>query len=121
MATKWLFQADLISVVDGDTVKLRTHKMMDYGFRFHVRGEYEDNFRLARIDAPEKRGDTKEAGLASKVWLEDRLQGASLEVESEKHGKYRWIIELYEVKTDGTRANINDELVAAGHAIYREY
>jgi micrococcal nuclease len=59
----YIYKAELIRVVDGDTVDLR----IDLGFDT-LRKE---RFRLYGIDAPEMR---TEAGKASKKWLWDALQ-----------------------------------------------
>ena len=59
----YIYKAELIRVVDGDTVEL----MIDLGFSQFTK----QTMRLYGIDAPEMR--TKE-GKAAKAWLEDDLQ-----------------------------------------------
>jgi micrococcal nuclease len=59
----YIYKAELIRVVDGDTVDL----VIDLGFDT----SRHERFRLYGIDAPETR---TEAGKASKAWLWDALQ-----------------------------------------------
>jgi endonuclease YncB( thermonuclease family) len=58
----YIYKAELIRVVDGDTVDL----IIDLGFDTSRK----ERFRLYGIDAPELRF---EAGKAAKAWLEDAL------------------------------------------------
>jgi micrococcal nuclease len=58
----YIYKAELIRVVDGDTVDL----IIDLGFDTFRR----ERFRLYGIDAPEIR---TEAGKAARAWLEDAL------------------------------------------------
>ena len=100
-------------VIDGDTVDAE----IDLGFNTwrHVR------LRLARINAPEKRGSSREKGKAATKWLTDVIEDEWLLVRTiatqkgpDKKGKYgRYLVEIFK---DGK--NINDELVSAGHAVY---
>ncbi len=104
------YNAELIKVIDGDTIKLK----VDCGFRL----TYTDNFRLARINAPEVRGDEREQGLKAKVFVINEFsQSRFCTVETIKHGKYRWVAEI--TLADGT--NLSDRLVENGHAIYKSY
>ena len=107
---KYVYECELVKVVDGDTVKLR----VDCGFNI----TFTDNFRLSDIDAPEMRGPGKEAGAASKEFLIKFLEGKKLLIESLKYrGKYgRYIVRL---QADDAWAN--DTLVKEGHAKYRKY
>jgi endonuclease YncB( thermonuclease family) len=59
----YIYKAELIRVVDGDTVEL----MIDQGFDT----QRKERFRLYGVDAPEMR---YEAGKASKKWLWEALQ-----------------------------------------------
>src|SRR5262245_4970802 len=60
----WTYKAELVRVTDGDTVVLN----LDLGFRIHLHKEI---FRLARINAPERKSAE---GEASKQALSGFLQ-----------------------------------------------
>ena len=100
------YRCTLERVIDGDTVDLG----VDLGFRIHVH----TRFRLAGIDAPELRGETSEAGAASKIWLVEILENATLlMVKSTRGDKYgRWLADIW---ADGV--NVNEEMVALGYAV----
>jgi len=114
MRHQWNFLATVKKVIDGDTIKFTIDRgFYDYSVM---------NIRLARIDAPEKRkGETE--GYASKEWLEKLLEGHDvILLNTFKHGKYRWVADLYLKDESGEfTINISDELVKAGHAVYRSY
>lgn len=103
----YTYKAVLVRVVDGDTVFLN----VDLGFRaFMVL-----NFRLARINAPEMRGDTLLAGTAAKEELERLLAPGNLVVLSSKSDKYgRWLGEILVGGLQGK--NVNDMMLANGFA-----
>lgn len=106
----WEYRATVLRVVDGDTIDCS----VDLGFCTyqHVR------FRLARIDAPEPRGATRDEGKAARLYLSALILGQSVTISSEKTGSWgRWIAEV--IGPD--RLNVSDSLVLAGHAVYREY
>jgi micrococcal nuclease len=118
----YIYKAELIRVVDGDTVDL----IIDLGFDT-LRKE---RFRLYGIDAPELR---TEAGKASKKWLWDVLQPLeaiyietlqlSTKAKRDKYG--RFLAVLYSDLGD-LRANlppktlalesINSQMIEVGHA-----
>jgi micrococcal nuclease len=101
------YRAELVRVVDGDTVILH----VDCGFTMWRR---HDSYRLGRIDAPEM--STPEGRIA-KAALEAHLQGKALVVQTQKADKYgRYLVEVF-----ANGACVNDWLVAEGHAVYRVY
>jgi micrococcal nuclease len=118
----YIYKAELIRVVDGDTVDL----IIDLGFDT-LRKE---RFRLYGIDAPELR---TAAGKAAKAWLWDALQplGAiyveTIQLETKaKRDKYgRFLAVLYDdlgelraklpPKTLAP-ASINAKMIVEGHA-----
>jgi micrococcal nuclease len=118
---KWVRNAKVVKVVDGDTIDCE----VDLGFRMFAR----TRFRLARINAPETRGEERERGLVTKKYVtgvfflpvEEGIpfQGCNVTIQSFKRpGKYgRWIAEV--ILKDGT--NLSDMLVAEELAEYREY
>ncbi len=114
----WLYhyRALITAVYDGDTVTVE----LDLGLKTVVRGE---KVRLHRINAPEMRGDEKVEGKASRDYLRGRILGKEVIIETfrDKRGKYgRYIAEIW-LPENGGYTNINDELVAQGHAVYKEY
>jgi len=121
MLHKWTFFAQIVSVVDGDTLKLD----VDQGFRNWILGE---NFRLARIDTPELKKDNNK-GHESKGWVEEFIKNNSdknktILIECSKHGRYRWVIEVYLREFAGSKKytiNLNDMIVKAGMGVYKKY
>jgi micrococcal nuclease len=122
----WKFKLLGYRVYDGDTVM---DMLVDLGFgiTLSITG------RLYCINAPEIRGETREAGLAARDWLKGRLDDAEeLVVETivkldapgkpdwprpQQKGKFgRWLVRLH---ADGR--NLNDEMVEAGHAREARY
>lgn len=104
----YTYRATLLRVIDGDTVVLD----LDLGFKLYRTNE---SYRLGRIDAPEL---NTALGPASRDHLSVLLAGAaSLQVTTAKADKYgRWLVELF-----GDGVNLNDRMVADGHASYRTY
>ena len=83
------YKTKVMRWVDGDTLLC----LIDLGFHTHK----EERIRLARIDAPELRGERKEEGKALKELLTQRYpQGTMITLESKKRDNYgRFIGELY--------------------------
>jgi micrococcal nuclease len=74
-------------VVDGDTLDV----CIDLGFHLYI----QQRVRLLGIDAPEKRGASREAGLASQRRLESLIAGASemyIETKLDRTDKYGRIL-----------------------------
>lgn len=110
------YKAEVTSVYDGDTITVD----IDLGLKTKVVGE---KLRLHRINAAEVRGEEREAGLVSRDYLRSRIDGKTIYIQTikDKRGKYgRYIAEIW-LEEDGTWVNINDELVAKGLAVYKEY
>ena len=107
------YRAELVRVVDGDTVDLK----VDLGF--HMTACL--RFRLLGIDAPEVRGPEKIDGRAATHYLQSLLAGHdTLYVESVKTGKFgRWLGLIYTGAR--SRITVNDQMVTAGHAVVAEY
>jgi micrococcal nuclease len=118
----YIYKAELIRVVDGDTVEL----MVDQGFSQFTK----QTMRLYGIDAPEMR---TEEGKAAKKWLWEALQPLeaiyvqTIQLETKaKRDKYgRFLAVLYrefgDVRTKLPEKrlaleSINSEMIEVGHA-----
>lgn len=105
--TLYHYRAVIKEVVDGNHVTAD----IDLGFSIWRHGE---TFRLARVDAPEPSGATRAAGEAAEEFLKNLIEGKEVLIHSlvdpEREGRY-----LVDIWLDG--ANVNDQLVAAGHAV----
>ncbi|ODC01215.1 nuclease [Candidatus Thiodiazotropha endoloripes] len=111
-APGYTYRATITGVYDGDTVTAD----IDLGLSTWVHGE---KLRLHRIDAPEVRGAERPAGLESRDWLREKVLGKTVIIQTikDRKGKYgRYLAEIWL-----NRQNVNDLIVAAGHAEYRDY
>jgi len=123
MKTRYVYNAQIMRVIDGDSVEV----IVDCGFGIAFRMKA----RLYAINAPEMKTDE---GKRAKIALTNLLNKYSLSTEMWSHsvkthkqsskndmdasGKYgRWLIEIIgKRKPDGTLVNLNQEMVALGHA-----
>lgn len=108
----YTYQAEVTGVYDGDTVTAD----IDLGFGVVLKGQ---KLRLARIDAPELRGNNKKNGLKSRDWLRGQVLNRMVTVRTkkDKKGRYgRYIVEIFI-----SSKNINDELVSSGFAVHKSY
>lgn len=107
-------------IIDGDTMDV----LIDQGL--HIEGRRE-RLRLARIDAPEKRGAEKEAGYAAMVLVKLKCPPGStvyLQTIKDKSGGFgRFLAEVFfeDPNESGVLTNLNDLLVRLGHAEYKDY
>lgn len=107
----YTYKAQVIKVVDGDTIDA----IVDLGFDVKV----EMRFRLTGIDTPEIRTKDiaeKNAGLAAKAKVEQLIGGKQITIKtdkdsSEKYGRYLATI-FYGEKL----INLNEQLVSEGLA-----
>lgn len=100
-------------VIDGDTF------VADVSF--NVLGNVfilkEQHFRMEGINAPERKGETKELGEASRAFLESVIGGKTVEVVVPSKEKYgRWLATVYLGDLD-----VNGYMVQQGYAVFREY
>jgi micrococcal nuclease len=118
-----MYKAELIRVVDGDTVDL----IIDLGFDTSRK----ERFRLYGIDAPEM--NTAE-GKAAKAWLQEALkpleaiyvQAIQLSTKAKRDKYGRFLAVLYGdlsniqasrlIKTLISPVSINAQMIAEGHA-----
>ncbi|SHI95322.1 micrococcal nuclease [Malonomonas rubra DSM 5091] len=114
----YYYRAKIVSVYDGDTC----HADLDLGFGIWKKKE---TLRLSRINAPEIRGESKEAGRLSRDYLRGLIldKEVMLQTLRDSKGKYgRYIAEIWlQDSVDDSWHNVNDLLVEKGHAIYQEY
>ena len=102
-------------IYDGDTVWLEVD--LGFGHLFRL-----GPCRLFGIDTPEvNRRASKEAGIAARDYLRgmlEHLEWFRVQSEKDEKGKYgRYLVRIY--LPDGRC--VNDLLVTAGHAIYKDY
>jgi endonuclease YncB( thermonuclease family) len=116
--------AEVVKVVDGDTVDLRLTKTfsLPVDFGFYIKDSVSLSktavirFRLNGINAPEMSGATKVAGLASKAELERLLKLGPITVVSYGQEKYgRWLGGLT-VDQGDTPVNVNQSMIDGGFA-----
>ncbi len=121
------YVGEVVRIVDGDTVEV----IIDQGFDNLTR----QVLRLDEIDAPEMRGETKEAGVASRLHLVGLIAeyGKFLYMTTrkkrsgdEKRGKFgRYLVTLLAPAGDpaapGELVNLNHRMVHDGHARWLEY
>jgi micrococcal nuclease len=115
-ANLYNYRARVLSVHDGDTCKVE----IDLGLMMWKHGE---TIRLARINAPELTGNSARQGRASRDHLKSLIEGKEvlLSTSRDKREKYgRYLGEIW-LLVDGVYTNINDCLVADGHAEYKTY
>jgi len=127
MIEPYTYEADLVRVIDGDTVVLTLHKMFSYDidFGFYIKENLTSeksttmHFRLLGINTPEITGVNEEErakGLAAKAELERLLKLGEITANTTKPDKYgRWLVTIF-VKTIDAVINVNDELVKTGFA-----
>ena len=114
---KYIYRAKLDRVVDGDTVDA----LIDVGFDIWVK----KRIRFMGLDAWESRTrdlEEKKLGLAAKSRVIELLETTSskpgyFRLKSHGVGKYGRVLgELFVMDADGKQWNINETLIAEGHA-----
>ena len=115
-----MYQYKVLSfrVIDGDTVDLT----LDLGFNIY----HNARFRLAGINAPEMRGESKEQGKESRTallaYLKQYASFLEAHTEKDKTDKYgRYIVKLFGVINGSTLININEVMVSKGFAVEQQY
>ena len=107
----WAYRAQLVKVIDGDTLQV----VIDAGLNCYRT----ERLRLLGVNTPEKRGPTHGAGLLAQGYVEEWLEDAEGEwplvivtQKSDAFGRY-----LARVWRSDDGACLNDDLLAAGHAV----
>lgn len=111
------YKAFVSSVYDGDTCTVD----VDLGFHTWIKSE---SVRLSRINAPELKGNERDAGLISRDFLRSLILKKeiilkTLKDQKEKYGRY--LGEIWIADESGKMINVNDLMVSSGNAVYREY
>lgn len=111
------YKSKIIEVYDGDTCTID----IDLGLHIWIKDE---KIRLNRINAPELKGEERSEGLKSRDYLRSLVLDKEVIIETikdkkEKYGRYLAEIWIKENETD--YLNVNDMMVNAGFAIYKEY
>ncbi len=113
----YFYRAIVQKVYDGDTCTVD----IDLGLNTWIRGE---RIRLARIDAPEIRGEEREEGIRARDFLRALIDGREVLIQTlkDRKGKYgRYLGEIWLLEDDETWLNINDVMVEKGFATYVNY
>lgn len=111
------YRAHVVSVYDSDTCTAD----IDLGLGVWVRGE---KLLLHRINAPEFTGTDKPAGIRAREHLKSLIEGKPVLLQTikdrrEKYGRY--LAEVWLEQPNAAPLNVNDALVAAGHARHQDY
>lgn len=103
------YDVEVIRVIDGDTFVGNVHAhIMDS--ELVLNNIY---FRMLDINAPEKNGKTKAAGLAAKAFLEGIILGKIVQVDAHEHDSFgRKLAKVYYQGVD-----INNLMLINGHAV----
>jgi len=107
------YNAKVLSVYDGDTIRVD----LDLGFGIWMRNQ---SIRFTGIDTPELRGDSKEAGIASRDRLIELLTQADNKcviktTKDNQRGKWGRI--LGEIWVDTQPISVNEILLNEGLAV----
>lgn len=114
LAAPYQYLATVTRVIDGDTVEVVREAGCDITQRLTL--------RLYGINTPEMRGETKAAGLLARAYLVSPLAEHHPKVLIRTHRDKadsfrRYLAEVIAERPDGTVTNLNQALVAAGHAV----
>jgi micrococcal nuclease len=117
----YIYRALCVSVYDGDTITVD----VDLGFGVWMHGQ---KLRLFGINAPEVRGDEREAGLESRDALRAMLPAGKpivIATKRDRKGKYgRWLAEVFymtNTNPEGPMNSVTETLVVRGFAKRASY
>ena len=105
------YRAETLSVVDGDTVRLR----LDLGDSTYRKR----SVRLLGVNAPEVVGETRAAGLAAKEYLEGLLPAGTfvfVRTHKDRTTFERLLGEVFVADESGELESVGEALISAGHA-----
>lgn len=109
----YVYKGYVESVYDGDTARIT----LDLGCNIRL---YNEPIRIFGIDAPEMRGEFKEAGKLSRDFLREQILHKEVFVRTvkDKKGKYgRLLGHIYTI--DGNA--VDAMMVGADHAVFKKY
>ena len=100
-------------VIDGDTC------VVEVELGFHITTTLV--VRLRGINAPELRGETREAGLAARDFLVSLVEGKEVQLMTfknpgDKYGRWLGVLYLWGQNTPAD-TSVNDRMIEAKHAI----
>lgn len=110
------YRAIVVNVYDGDTVNVN----IDLGLSTWINNE---KLRLARINAPEIRGEERTKGIKSRDFLRELLLNKKVVIQTikdrkEKFGRY--LAEIW-IEKNGKFINVNDLMVEMKFAKFKKY
>jgi len=110
----YVYSGFVTRVIDADTLEI------DVDLGFHLKTK--QHFRLVNVNAPEMRGDQREAGLAAKQYAMDRLLLKEVVIRTAKADSFgRWLAHVWILNYKFEADDFNAELVNLGYAIpYRD-
>lgn len=129
MDDPYVYNATIVRVVDGDTVRLKLWRPFraEWDFGFYIKEvidtvrSIEMNCRLLGINAPETRGAPKEEvalGKQSTDELSAIINSGRLIAQTSKPDKYgRWLADIWVVDTEGRAIHVNSYMVDNGFAV----
>tara|TARA_R110000772_G_scaffold20466_1_gene56654 strand:+ start:15983 stop:16327 length:345 start_codon:yes stop_codon:yes gene_type:complete len=113
----YTYKAYVVSIYDGDTIRVN----VDLGFGVYNKGNNGkgEPLRLYGINAPEVRGEQRDQGLISRDRLRELILDKDIIIKTIKDSKGKYGRYLANVYLDDV--NINEQLVAEGLAVFKEY
>ena len=110
-ANVYHYRAEILTVIDDDTVRLRLD-LGDPTYRRH-------SVRLLGVNAPEVVGETRAAGEEARDWLWELVSGKKLRVRTirDRRSFARYVADVYVEKHDGTLLSVADWMVQMGYAV----
>ena len=119
----FVYRVTVGKVVDGDTLDVD----IDLGFSMQLTGQ---RLRLLRVNTPEIKGPTREAGMRAKAftraWFDSHtnimIRSRKREPgHAEKDAFGRYLVEVYGDNEKGEQSCLNDALLFTGNAVpFRE-
>lgn len=95
----------VVNVIDGDTLDIQC----DLGFYITVT----ERFRVKGVDTPEIFGDTREAGMRAKNFVEGLLLNKEVTIISTKRdGFRRWLADIYFIDKEGNSFSLMEVLLS---------